>query len=67
MKKASAVVTFVVRLTVPDRWGSECVVDQIDKQARVSASQTLQHAINKLQGAEIVGTPKVSVVVIEEE
>ena len=57
---ATVLVTLRVNLTQP--WGSECTLEQVYKQAAREAIEKVQVRNQRLD-TEIVGEPKVSVVI----
>lgn len=62
--KARVQVTLDVEL--PDTWGPDCRVDQIQKQAAESARQRLSNELKHTKCA-VVGDPKVTAILVEED
>lgn len=59
-------VQVTIDVVVPDTWGADCPMDQIWKQARESALGVLERGMPRAL-MQIVGTPKVTAVLVEEE
>lgn len=65
---AIATVTVTLEIVVPDRWGNNCTLEQVYRQAERSAVGAMQHAIHASNiKAKIVGKPEVSAVVTTEK
>lgn len=59
-------VQVTLEVVVPDTWGSDCPMDQIWKQGRDSALGLIERGIPRSL-MQIVGTPKVTAMLVEEE
>lgn len=70
MKKlgARAIVRLSVEVTIGDRWGQECTVEQIQKQAKESALKVLRKTAEmKESPIKIVSELEVRTIIVEEE
>jgi hypothetical protein len=66
--RASATVELTVVLSNLGCWGDDCKLDQVHRQAADAALTRLEQAKYKVGlHHRIVGTPKVTVIVVEEE
>jgi hypothetical protein len=65
--KAEVLATF--RINLGDRWGSECTMEQIRKQALDCYQGQIEGLREELmrKKVELVGTPKVRVVIVDED
>lgn len=50
-----------------DRWGGDCQLDQLYKQAAESALATLRNALKQVHGVRIFGEPEVIGIITEVE
>jgi hypothetical protein len=69
-KPATATARVIVTLDIPANgcWGEECTLAQIQKQAKESVLGTLQiKLIQASTSFRLVGEPKVTVVLVQEE
>lgn len=75
-KSARAIVQITVEIHASSHWGEECTVKQVDDQAVEIVTQALRNglvidglAAQGLQKtpARIVGTPKVSTIIVSDE
>jgi hypothetical protein len=64
--KAHARVQLTVSIDLKDTWGNECTINQIQKQAKDGAISSMWKWVEET-GVTIVGEPKVTIVIIENE
>ncbi len=60
---ASAIVTVTVEVPVPGGWGSDCTIEQVNRQASEKAQSMLNNAIGPTK-FRLVGDPKVKKVIV---
>jgi hypothetical protein len=66
--RAAARVTLTVELAVPDAWGPDCQIAQVQKQAKESALGIIERIRQRGHvDYQIVGEPIVRAILIEEE
>lgn len=64
--KAQVSVTLNIELT--DRWGGDCAINQVTRQAATSAQNFIQNRIPAVEtNVRMVGKPKVQAIVWEED
>ena len=66
MKKGSAVVEVTLEVSLPDRWGSDCEIKQLFKQAEDGAISKVGKLIQSEPTIRIKSKPKVTAVLVEE-
>lgn len=64
---ATAVVTLTVEVRANGSWGSDCKIDQVEKQAAESAIGYLLRQCARDQRVKIVGAPMVTTVMTRSE
>lgn len=66
--RAAARVTLTIDIAVPDSWGTECTVAQVQQQAKESALGILRRMkANQPADYQIVGEPIVRAILVEEQ
>ena len=67
MKKASAVVELTLEVNLVDKWGPDCKIEQLFKQAEDSAKMRVGKMIGQDPNIHIRGKAKVTAILVEEE
>ena len=66
--KATARVRLTIDIPLTDTWGSDCAIDQIQKQAKEGALGMIRNSqFHELKLATIIGEPVVTAVLVEEQ
>lgn len=69
--QASAIVTLTIEIVVPDVWGGDCSLDQVQRQASDSAIGVLRRAMPKefnqynTGSVRLIGNPEVASVLVK--
>lgn len=67
MKKGSAVVQLTLEVKLADKWGADCKIQQLFKQAKDSATLRVGKMIGQDPNIHIRGKAKVTAILVEEE
>jgi len=65
--KSKAKIEVNVEVQLNDSWSPDCTLSIIQEQAKRSALNKLQHVFGKRKDIFIIGEPKITVILIEEE
>ena len=64
---AHAKVQVTIEINVGSKWGKDCTVEQIYKQAKDSASMTLNRVIDKIPEITLASKMKVNAIIVPSE
>ena len=64
--KASARVKILLEISLSDRWGSDCTLTQVHKQAKDSARNRLNGILAGVADVQIIGKPEAMAILVEE-